>query len=185
MKADESKWGLPDALVLAIGAVASASADLEHALRTVVTDLVDVGPAEEAWLIFEGQSMDWLITNCKTLVGNELRLQISESEQVLRDWLSSAERLKNLRNTVIHGRWSVKCRWPDPNDSHMCSPLSATTTDESGPVYHVERSRYRRYAVEQAWGLSEVESLAIEIMDLVDDLRDFSWRWTHDRSDHE
>ncbi|WP_141718118.1 hypothetical protein [Nocardia altamirensis] len=117
--------------------------------------------------------MDWLINNAKILVGNEIQLHLSESDQYLRELLGKAEQLKILRNTVIHGRWSQECSWPAEDDAHMCSPLSARTFDEPDAVYHVERSRYRRYAREQAWALSEVEGLAVQIMDLVDDLRWF------------
>lgn len=69
--------------------------------------------------------------------------------------------VKHERNTVIHGRWYPECSYSHPEDAAlMCVPHSADTYAQSGPVCHVARSRYRKWSMEEAWAVSEIEDLA-------------------------
>lgn len=164
MDTDAKRFGLPEALVLAVGSVAIASADLEGALRQAVADMCNADPVDGTWLVFEGQSMDWLIQNGKMLVSDEFHSARRRTHGDLPDLFRLADRLKIERNVVIHGRWYPECSYPHPEDAaSMCAPHSAGTYAQSGPVYHVTGSRYRKWSMEQAWAVSEIEELADQL----------------------
>ncbi|MEU0540981.1 hypothetical protein ABZ319_14030 [Nocardia sp. NPDC005978] len=161
MDTSAKRSGLPQALVLAVGSVAIASADLEGAVRRVVADLCNADPVNGTWLVFEGQSMDWLIQNGKVLVSDEFDSARRHGHGDLPNLFRQAERLKAERNLVIHGQWYPECSYPHPEDAAlMCTPHSADTYAQAGPVCHVEGSRYRKWSLEQAWAVSEIEELA-------------------------
>ncbi|WP_405165570.1 hypothetical protein OG203_10980 [Nocardia sp. NBC_01499] len=173
MNADAAR--IPESLLLAIGTVAVASADLEHVLRHFVAGLAGITAYDGGSLLLEGQSADWLIGNGKMLVSDDAMSRSDPRGPALRELFERAEQLKNARNTVIHGRWQTRCGWP-PADADMCSPRSARTYDHPEFVFHVVRSRYRKYAVEQAWAVSEVDELASQMQALAQQLLDLSER---------
>jgi hypothetical protein len=148
---------LSNSLLVAIGRVTTASATLENALRHAVMELA--GNHDRGWIIFEGQSLDWLILNGNAVLGEYeygggLAGRVRKN---LQDLFRRAERLRNDRNIVIHGEWSGACFFPETCKSH--SPVSKSSEN----IFHVLRSRYRKGYVEEAWSLSEIESLASEL----------------------
>ncbi|QIS19556.1 hypothetical protein [Nocardia terpenica] len=162
-------------LLTAIGRVATASATLEAQVRFAVGDLAG-GIGGEGWIIFEGQSMDWLILNGIAVLGeynleyggytSAFRNSIEQMKKCLRD----VEKVKSERNTIIHGEWSSSCvtGW-EPGD---CLPHSTETTDAPAEtIFHVVRSRYRRGYQEQQWSVAEVNKLAEEIRILTGRIR--------------
>ncbi|MBF6334246.1 hypothetical protein [Nocardia transvalensis] len=179
MNADESRARLPVALVSAIGSVAVASAELEDALRATTADLAGVLATDAARLLFEGQSMDWLIANGKTLAADDVWSPHPRGyRREIRELLSEAARLKDERNVVMHGQWSADCSrgyWEDD----QCEPHSPRTDEHRGDVYHVSRSRYRKYAMEQRWAVAEVSGLADRLWVVttrLDELRELNER---------
>lgn len=170
MDADAERIPLPESLVLAVGSVAIASADLEEALRRVVGSLCNADVMDGTALLFEGQSMDWLISNGKLLASDEHLSRYRRGDGDLPELFRKAEQLRGDRNTVIHGQWYAQCSY-DPEDAAlMCSPHSVNTYAQAGLVCHVERSRYRKFSKEEAWAVAEVVNLASEMNWLSDRL---------------
>lgn len=166
---------LPDSLLNAIGRVATASARLEGALRYVVGKLS--GDDDAGWLLLEGQSTDWLISNGTAM----LNLYTMDEDgaiwplgtygPTMRRLFKDAESLKNERNCVIHGQWSRDCLFGSDADPEACEPHSPGSAHD-GELYHVVRSRYRRGLKEEAWSVNDIETLAYKIDALARQLRD-------------
>ncbi|MFX0579449.1 hypothetical protein [Nocardia nepalensis] len=166
---------LPDDLFAAIGRVAAASARLEEAIRDIAIDHADTGLGHGS-VIFEGQSMDWLISNGVAVIDSELSVpSLVEREPEtysalleLRELTKSASALKNDRNIVVHGVWRAKCWLADYDEADFedgglprCTPRSSRSRRNDEPLFHVNRSRYRQvFGQEQAWTVSDVLAVA-------------------------
>lgn len=150
---------LPDSLHAAIGKVATASAHMEDILRSIVAFLT--GSVPEGWLVFEGQSTDWLLQNGQAVLGQPSSRFKPESVDHMRSLFREAVRLKNDRNLVVHGTWMA-----NGDDGSGYTPRSAGTLDAS-EIFTVARSRFRKRVDWQSWSLADVEELAAEIRALV------------------
>ncbi|MGW4718401.1 hypothetical protein [Nocardia sp. NPDC004260] len=161
---------LPDDLFAAIGRVAAASARLEEVLRDIAIEHADAGFGHGS-VIFEGQSMDWLISNGVAVMDSELSVpgrMTHEPETYsalleLRECTKGASTLKNDRNIVVHGVWGVKCAFADYEEEGFakCMPRSSRSRRNDEPIFHVNRSRYRQaFGQEQAWTVSDVLGVA-------------------------
>jgi len=154
---------LPNILLTAIGRVAASTSMLESALRHVVADLA--GGDDAGWIIFEGQSVDWLIQNGIAVLGQHQEDEDGNSwrlgrfGRVLRDLFRAAEGLKNDRNLIIHGEWRTTCLGASINEPEFCRPRSSSSAG-GDQVFHVLRSRYRKGFEEQAWTIANIEAVA-------------------------
>lgn len=159
----------PDSLLIAIGRVATSSVRLENALRYVVGKLS--GDHDAGWIIFEGQSMDWLLLNGNAVLGEYVGDEDGRNRRLgsygrsLRKLFKEAESLKNDRNVVIHGEWKQECLLRSG-----CKPHSPDS-DHAEELFHVIRSRYRRGYEEEAWSIADIEKLASKIGSLARELR--------------
>jgi hypothetical protein len=164
---------LPDSLITAIGRVVISSVRLETALRYVVGKLS--GDHDAGWIIFEGQSADWLILNGNAVLNEYIEVHgedgrvLGSSGKHLRSLFKEAEILKNDRNIVIHGEWLKKCFFASVHEPQNCRPHSSNSLG-SGELYHVLRSRYRRGFVEEAWNITDIETLASKMDALTQEL---------------
>jgi hypothetical protein len=154
---------LPIPLLTAIGRVATTSSQLEAALRRVVAELV--GGDDAGWIIFEGQSVDWLIQNGLAVLGQHAEgsdgtmLSYGAPGNKLRELFREADKLKGDRNTIVHGDWRTDCVGVAINEPEFCRPRSPETL-RAEHVFHVVRSRYRKGFEEQAWSIDDIEAVA-------------------------
>src|SRR6266498_2471226 len=119
-------------LYAAIGRVASASARLETTLRLILNDLA--GMNDIAWILFEGQSTDSLISNCRTILwfaggGDTIWIWNSDQRMRLTKLLDECTELRRGRNVVIHGTWSDFCEYEERYSERFweCFPGLSTT----------------------------------------------------------
>lgn len=162
---------LPDDLYTAIGRVAASSAVLEDVLRYVLAEHSS-GWLSNGAVVFEGQSLEWLVSNSVAVMTSRIDspgMEFDSAETVahtvrLRDAVKSASAIKSDRNTVVHGRWRRECQYESDAE---CKPRSSEA-NRSGPVFHVTRSRYRQFGGnEEAWTVSDVAAVATAIDKLV------------------
>ncbi|MFD9926052.1 hypothetical protein ACFWZK_07775 [[Kitasatospora] papulosa] len=138
----------------ALGMLVVASADMESRLRYVVSELA--GGDDAGWIIFEGQSVEWLVQNGKAALGQleAMKRWPQANSDRIREALQSTLEANRLRNVMIHGQWRTDCI-----DWEEC-----TVRPFNGPVdhriFHVCRSRYRKGFEERQLAISDVEALA-------------------------
>ncbi|KQQ66936.1 hypothetical protein [Microbacterium sp. Leaf320] len=170
-ESDAIVWNseLPHELYAAMGRVAHSTALLDAMLGEFAEYLTD---STNTWVFVSGQSTDWLIQTCRVLLETTLDPQRTrypdEFHKALRQQLSRASDLRNLRNRVIHGTWSNASYAEDP----LHRPWGDTTSERT---FWVARDRQRRSFEEQAMTASDVNRLADEI-DLVTDGVIRAWR---------
>ncbi|MEB3371911.1 hypothetical protein [Saccharopolyspora mangrovi] len=116
------------ALACGIGYVAMSSARLEHALRSLLQLLVNdgdlIGPS---WILFEGQSANWLRESVKGVLSERdpyYRSWPKETHNRLLDILTRAKTLQELRNAVIHGTWYSADHTPFEEEEDEVAPRS-------------------------------------------------------------
>jgi hypothetical protein len=169
MSMESSDDLLPDSLLIAIGRIATSSARLEGALRHVVGELFRNPDA--GWIIFEGQSIDSLITN-----GNALLSEYVEDDEGnnshLRGLFNEAGALSKDRNVVIHGEWTKECFFK--SEPEGCKPHSPDSL-HSDKLFHVARSRRGKGLEEEAWSVSDIEDLASKINAVTLKLNNARW----------
>lgn len=168
---EKSYFVQDERLSAAIGRVAQESALLDEFLRELLDRLV--GPSDHIWLLFEGQSSEWLLETTLVMleqVGPYFRNGKWSAKQRRRveELLYGARKLRPLRNAVIHGVWSdVSIMEPEDIRSR---PWGEADSDE--PVYFCTKSRSRKVLAQARFAASDVERLANEFAATYSDLRD-------------
>ncbi|MFH9215923.1 hypothetical protein [Streptomyces globisporus] len=148
----------------ALGMLVVASADMESRLRYVVSELAGADPG---WIIFEGQSVEWLVQNGKAVL-RELeaaRRWPQENSDRIRDAFRSALEANRLRNVMVHGEWRTDCL-----DWEKCMPRPSSGAVDLR-IFHVCRSRYRKGFEERQFAVSDVEALADKMWSLERELK--------------
>jgi len=149
-----------DELLLALGRVAAASAELDEALRRVLSDLVETdGQTDVIWV---GQTTDWLINSCKTMLTQRdpfLRRWTGEEQERFLSCAKRAGDLRLLRNWVIHGTFMT----------HRLSDLDEVQPRPWGawdkePSLFCLRHRSHRGMSERRFTVSDVHRIADELL---------------------
>ncbi|MGP3979393.1 hypothetical protein ACTWQF_36380 [Streptomyces sp. 8N114] len=152
-------------LFRAIGRVAVESAQVDEMLREMISELLP-GSADDVWILFEGQSSEWLSSTFKTMLahvdGGRYRLWAPEDHEEFQKLLSWAAQLRVLRNAVIHGTWREEFTlgWTE-GDDYVGRPWKDGQEDEK--LFWCIRSRQRKGLQEREFTISDVDRLAAEI----------------------
>ncbi|WP_143736795.1 hypothetical protein [Microbispora sp. GKU 823] len=158
-------------LYAAIGRVASESANIEATLRWIFCAYVraesDYSDGENLTVLFEGQSWEWLANNLSIVLKVRMEHDLHDFEEYkeLASILPSLTALRERRNLVIHGVWTICSQ--DENDG-LCDlwDSSPPPAADAGPVYHFYRSRLRKFfGAEAHMTTSDVERLADELQE--------------------
>jgi hypothetical protein len=149
----------------AIGRVASESANTEQVLRAVLRSYSTLD--EAIGVIFEGQSFDWLADSIRAIFkvafdalaeASAEYVSAKRNFEVINDALVSVRPLRDRRNFIIHGTWSV-CQ-----GGSECLATPSRSEDDGIPVFHFSRSRSRRiYESEEHLTVSDINQLADSI----------------------
>ncbi|MEU1204673.1 hypothetical protein [Nocardia sp. NPDC005825] len=134
---------------------------MDEVLRRMIAQLT--GSNLEAWIIFEGQSTDWLVQNSLVVLDQATLRWRYESNRgdEYRKCLKETDKLRNDRNLVIHGDWATTNR--------LSSPAKPRSTDaaHAAETFFVMRSRYRRWGHEECWSAADVDAVASAIQDWI------------------
>lgn len=161
---DAPMYGFDD-LYPALGMLVVASADMESRLRYIVSELA--GGHSGGWIVFEGQSVEWLVQNGMAILGQleAAKQWPQENSDRIRDALRAALEANRVRNLMVHGEWRTDCL-----DWEECAARPS-----SGPadhrIFHVFRSRYRKGFEERQIAVCDVEALADKMWSLERELR--------------
>lgn len=142
------------ALYAALGQLVVASAAMEGSLRHLVSWLS--GDDDAGWIIFEGQSVDWLVSNGLALLTElepKKRWPAEDAERLEQVLIGSRE-IHRLRNAMIHGEWSTECLLEE--DCRRRPDGSPADTR----IFHLVRSRYRKGYEERQVAVADVEATA-------------------------
>ena len=149
----------------AIGRVASESANTEQILRTALRSYSALD--EAIGVIFEGQSFDWLADSIRAIFkvafdalreGSADYVLAKQNFDLINDALVSVRSLRERRNFIIHGTWSV-CQNGDE-----CLATRSQSKGDGMSVFHFSRSRSRRfYESEEHLTVSDIDLLADSI----------------------
>jgi hypothetical protein len=139
---------------------------MESSLRDVVSRLA--GSDDAAWIIFEGQSVDWLVSNGLAVLTQREPMERWPTQIVaqFREALSNTQTAYRTRNIMIHGEWRTDCFMGEG-----CIGRSVSIPAD-GPVFHVHRSRYRKGLEERQIAIVDIEALAEHMRELEYELRD-------------
>jgi hypothetical protein len=158
-------------LYCAIGRVASESANTEEILRSA---LRGYSMDDAITVVFEGQSFDQLADSIRAIFKFALdALLESHPEYILaqrnfetvNNALVSMRPLRDRRNLIIHGTWSICQSGKD------CPAGFLQSICDEVPVFHFSRSRSRRdVKSEEHLTVSGVEKLADSIKEQNDSL---------------
>jgi hypothetical protein len=165
----------PD-LYTAIGKVAVTSAALEQELRYTLDDLAG-HLSDETWILFEGQSADWLTQSCRSILrlvdgGGHFHWERDHRERLLQI-LNESDELRRRRNVVIHGMVGESCfSRNDPDSDCIVRPSGAP---EDSRIYFFVRSNQRRAFQEVHLAVVDIEMLAQNIEELTSRLRMTRW----------
>ena len=149
-------------LYAAIGRVASQSANLDDTLRNLLHDLV--GISDEVWVLFEGQSTDWLVNSCRAVfkvTGPSYHWSADLRDRVAQ-LLARIDSLRRQRNIVIHGVWSRQCFYRHDEEKHCISRPNDLKDDSE--TYYFMRSNQRKIFEEAHLSVADIESLAQDIL---------------------
>lgn len=156
---DEGDASKNAALAQAVGAVALRSAVLDEDLRGILRDLIW---RDEAMLLFEGQSTDWL-TWAFTMVVDKInynnRAWSTERRAQFNEMIRQIKKIQDLRNWIIHGTWSTGS-WEEQPRPRPWGERDDTVR------YYCRRSRQRRWEGERTFTVSDVQYLADEIRNI-------------------
>lgn len=166
---EETHFVQDERLRAAVGRVAQESALLDEFLRELLDELV--GPSDHIWLLFEGQSSEWLIETTLAMleqVDPYFRKWSATQRRGVEELLNDARKLRPLRNAVIHGVWSyVSIMEPEDIRSRPWGEA-----DSGEPVYICTKSRFRKVFAQARFAASDVERLANEFAATYSGLRD-------------
>jgi len=123
-----------------------------------------------AWILFEGQSTDSLISNCRTILwfaggGDTIWIWNSDQRMRLTKLLDECTELRRGRNVVIHGTWSDFCEYEDYEDREC--ELRPPDSPQDGRIYFFKRSKQRMPVGDTHLAIIDIETLAdqFEAMD--------------------
>jgi len=152
-------------LYRAIGRVASESANTEQILRAALRSYSIIDEATN--VIFEGQSFDWLANSIKAIFkvafdalaeGTNEYVSAKQDFDVINDTLASLRPVRDRRNFIIHGTWSI-CRGGDE-----CLATPSQSDGDGVPTFHFSRSRsHHFYQSEEHLTVSDIDGLADSI----------------------
>jgi hypothetical protein len=148
-------------LYAAIGRVACASAELEETLRHIIGEFC-IG--DEAAVLLDGQSWDWLIRGCQAIlegVYHEDFWWLKKYQSPLLSLLKEARALQEERNFVVHSTWR---RTPLMEEEYIRPRPKGSASDSR--VYYFIRSRRGRGLEERCLAVSDIELLAARIAEL-------------------
>ena len=151
-------------LYRAIGRVASESANTEQVLRAT---LRSYSLDEAIGVVFEGQSFDWLADSIRAIFkvasavlaeGSAEYISAEHNFEEINNALMRMRPLRDRRNFIIHGTWSV-CQ-----GGEECLATPSQSEDGEMPVFHFSRSRSRRfYGSEEHFTVPDIDQLADSI----------------------
>jgi hypothetical protein len=168
MSADKADRSHRD-LFAAIGRVASASAELETTFRHILSDLANLD--DIAWILFEGQSTDSLISSCRTVLwfaGDDTGWD-SDHRIRLTKLLDECTQLRRGRNVVIHGIWSDRCGYEDYYEEDRECELRPPGSSKDDRIYFFRRSAPRMPIGDTHLAVNDIEALADKFKEM--DLR--------------
>lgn len=171
MNKEDARSGDFDELYPALGRLVVNYSRFEFSLRNLACWLLNV---DELGIIFEGQSVDALIDTCKALLAElkpkkEFELHDCERFEAA---LAAGRRLNPLRNLYVHGGWWPPC---PPKEECQCEPRLPGSPADSR-IFHVSRSRVRKWHQDKVVAVIDVENLADQVGDLADEI----YAATHD-----
>ncbi|WP_327290770.1 hypothetical protein [Streptomyces sp. NBC_01198] len=154
-------------LFRAIGRVAAESAQFDEVLREMISELID--GARTSWVLFEGQTSEWLSENFKAILRETLKTENYRPK--FQSLFADMGQLRALRNAVIHGTWVTAPVGGEPTEEYYATRPWGNA-DKSTPLYYCMRSRMRKGFEEREFTPSDVDELADRIaatrQDIVD-----------------
>jgi hypothetical protein len=145
----------------AIGRVACASAELEDTIRWVIGKFCI---SDEAWALLDGQSWDWLIRGCSSIVESVYYPDtwwMRKYKSPLLNLLKEARGLQEDRNFVIHSTW----RRNRLLEEEVCRPRPKGSAPDTR-LYYFLRTRRGKGLEERCLAVSDITSLASRIVQL-------------------
>jgi hypothetical protein len=150
-------------LLRAIGRVAMASAHTDRALTELLNRLA--GPNDTSWILFEGQSSDWLINSIVEVVKFDSSIATQAARSAIQDIVRDLRLLYQLRNTIIHGVWDTYPQFSELEDvdpDWRPRPRPWGGWDDDGRVYYCHRTRLRKVPPDQTLTVSDINRTADE-----------------------
>ena len=150
-------------LTLAIGKVARESALMDELLREMIGDLLGE-PADIVWILFEGQTSEWLATTLKELlkyVDPHYRKWEKGVHEKLISTVGELAPLRRLRNCIVHGVWLH-----DSAGSEDWPERPWGDVDDGTPIYYCFRSKVRDEPEMRELSVRDVEIIAERINDV-------------------
>ncbi|MGB8649929.1 MAG: hypothetical protein WCD35_04625 [Mycobacteriales bacterium] len=135
-----------------------ATALLEDMLRKTVLELS--GNSDYTWFLFEGRTLDWLARTAIQLLDEVSPARSRFGEEVESSFIRSIKRVEKvrvLRNDIIHGRWD-DAPIMDPEDV-LPRPYG---NSPPGDVWICRTSRFNKYMVERKFTVEDVLRAAAE-----------------------
>lgn len=150
-----------DTLCPSLGRLVLNSSCLETELRSLLCWLAQ---SDEVSIVFEGQSVDWMIGQAKAMLGELKRTSKYDLYDGGRidEALTRANSLNRLRNFYVHGQWSTQSIDEELADRQR--RLTGSTT------FYVTRSKLRKASEEREVPVSDVDLLADQVLDLASEL---------------
>ncbi|MBF6177448.1 hypothetical protein [Nocardia otitidiscaviarum] len=147
-----------DELYPALGRLVVNSSRLETCLRSFLCWLAGV---EEAGVVFDGQSVEWMIASSRAVLGElkctrEFQLHDCDWFEAL---LAEAQDLNRQRNFFVHGDWDVEDRTEDSVRRPRNSPSDHR-------IFYVARSRLRKSFESREVAVVDVDLLADRMLGL-------------------
>lgn len=157
----------------ALGRVVLASAEADQTLTKVLEGVAGVN--DHNWILFRGQSTDWLIQSILELIkfGASPRGVKDDDVVAIRGLVATLQKLHGYRNTVIHGVWTDAPTWGEVDDDDpewRPRPRFWGRRDDE-PVIYCHRTRLRKIPPDQEITVSDVAHLADLIEKVNEDLR--------------
>lgn len=146
------------ALAQAIGRVAMRSASSDDTLRFLMADLAETN--DPGWMIFEGQSTDWLINQSQALLkAAEGQSAGTPFDSELKAALGKVAGVAKLRNEIVHGLWTTASNFDDSE----CKPRPFGNIPSKELLWYCHRSRYYRFEAPSRWTASDVNRVSDQI----------------------
>lgn len=146
-----------DQLYPALGRLLVACSRMEFQIRCLVSWLA--GDDDAGWIVFEGQSVEWLLSTGKALLEHLRRGTLREEHtEAIAKVFAAAQALNGHRNFFAHGDWGKTCY-----SENECQTRAGNLPPDER-LFHVTRSRYRKGFQEREVAVSDVEALAEEVV---------------------
>jgi hypothetical protein len=156
----------------AVGRVTMASAEIDQTLTRLLDEIAGVN--DHNWILFRGQSTDWLIKSILELLkfGAAPYRSTVDDLAVMQKLVNEISSLQIHRNMVVHGIWSTRPQWGEVDDEDPAwrpRPRLWGDRDEDTILY-CHRTRLRRIPPDQKMTVSDVHHLAKLIEDVDQEL---------------